>query len=361
MLQKTIAREYHRQSAGMYLLILLAAFGFLRGEEHIQLATLFMGRAELLLIVVFLWGLHVVKTSLFFSKMMQQPNYEFLFNAALLPKNKKWFELIIMQISLNAIFACYAVFMIFIGIRQSQWLGVGVLIITNLLYMILPILWKHKSLQYPASFSRERTFFTFRFPKLPLSKWLFFSAFLLKKEPVYLLLQKLFAAVMIAGMAYFYPTDDYDERLLKLGLFLVASGYFTLTQHFAAYYENSMLFIRNLPISIKTLFATYIINGILFTLPELLLFISYLPNNANFYVIFDVYIYIVTAAVFWQIALFWIDMQNSRLHLFLFIGHVALVIMLMFKVPLVLLAAALLLISFWQLKRHYYNFETAEE
>jgi hypothetical protein len=74
-----------------------------------------------------------------------------------------------------------------------------------------------------------------------------------------------------------------------------------------------------------------------------------------------VYIYIIAAAVFWQTATFWIDIQNTRLHLFLFIGHIALVIILMFKIPLVLLAAALLTISFWQLKKHYYNFEATED
>jgi hypothetical protein len=361
MLKNTIAREYHRQSAGMYLLILLAAFGFVRGEEHVQLASLIMSRMELLIMVIITWGLHVLKTSLFFVKIMQQPSYEFLFDVALLPKKKKWTELVSLQISLNAIFLSYATFMLLIGIRQGDWASAGILIVANLIYIMLPVLWKHKSLQYPAAFNHKITFLGFRFPQLPLSKWLFFPLFLLNKEPVYLILQKLFAAVMIAGMAYFYPTDDYDERLLKLGLFLVASGYFTLTQHFTNYYNSGLLFTRNLPIGIERIFAGYIVNGVLFTLPELLLFVSYLPDNISPFVILDVYIYIIAAAVFWQTTTFWIDMQNTRLHLFLFIGHITLVIILMFKIPLVLLAAALLLISFWQFRRHYYNFETAED
>jgi hypothetical protein len=357
MLKNTIAREYHRQSAGMYLLILLAAFSL----EHVQLASLITSRVELLIIVIIVWALHVVKTSLFFVKIMQQPSYEFLFDVTLLPEKKKWTELVSLQISLNAVFLSYAAFMLFIGIRQGNWASAGILVIANLIYIVLPILWKHKSLHYPAAFNRKIAFLNFRFPQLPLSEWFFFSVFLLKKEPVYLLLQKFFAAVMIAGMAYFYPTDDYDDRLLKLGLFLVASGYFTLTQHFADYYNNGMLFTRNLPVSIERIFAEYIVNGVLFTLPELLLFVSYLPDNINLFVILDVYIYIIAAAVFWQTATFWIDIQNTRLHLFLFTGHIALVIILMFKIPLVLLAAALLVISFWQLKKHYYNFEATED
>lgn len=356
MLRNTIAREYHRQSIGLYLLILLAAFGFLRGEEHIQLVTLFMSRAELLVIVCIAWGFHVVKTSFFFVKLIQQSTYEFLFDAALLPNKRKWLQLLAMQVSLNAVFLFYAVFMLIIGINQSQWISVGILIIVNLIYIVLPVLWKSKLLQHPASFNHKLALFTIQHPKVSLSKWLFFSVFLLKKESFYLLLQKIFAAIIIMGMAYFYPTDDYDERLLKLGLFLVASGYFTLAQHFGKYYEGSMLFSRNLPIGIGSIFLGYIVNGVLFTLPELLLFISYLPAGVHLFVILDTYVYALAAAVFWQTAIFWIDMQNTRLHLFLFVGHVILVIILMFKVPLILLAAILLTISFWQLRKHYFAY-----
>lgn len=360
MLKNSIAREYHRQSVGMYLLIGLAAFGFLRGEEHTQLATLFMNRVELLAIVSIAWGLHVLKTSLFFVKMMQQPSYEFLFDVALFPENKKWSELLKMQISLNIVFLSYAIFMLFIGIQQGQWLSVGILVVVNLLYIVLPVLWKSGLLQHPASFNRKNALFSISLPKIALAKWLFFPVFLLKKEPVYLLLQKLFAAVIIASIAYAYPRDDFDERLLKLGLFLVASGYFTLTQHFQSFYQNNMLFSRNLPISIRSIFMSYIVNAVVFTLPELFLFVSYLPENVSLFVILDTYFYVLAAAVFWQVAVFWIDMQNANTSTFLFVGQMVLVVVLMFKVPLALVAILLLFISFWQLRKHYYNFEAVE-
>ncbi|MDP5139592.1 MAG: hypothetical protein NWP83_03875 [Spirosomaceae bacterium] len=357
MLKNTIAREYHRQSVGMYLLIGLAAFSFLKGEEHVQLATLFMSRAELLAIIVIAWGLHVLKTSLFFVKLMQQPSYEFLFDVALFPENKKWLELLKMQISLNIVFLSYAIFMLFIGIQQGQWLSVSILVVVNFVYILLPVLLKNKLLHHPASFNRKNAIFSISLPKIALAKWLFFPVFLLKKEPVYLLLQKLFAAVMITGIAYAYPSDDFDERLLKLGLFLVASGYFTLTQHFQSFYENNMLFSRNLPISVGSVFGGYIMNGIIFTLPELFLFISYLPEDVSLFVILDTYFYVLAAAVFWQVAAFWIDMQNANMNTFLFVGHAVLVIVLMFKVPLAILAVLLFFISFWQLRKHYCNFE----
>ncbi len=361
MLKNTIAREYHRQSAGMYLLIGLAAFSFLTRDMHIELATLFMARAEFLAIIIIAWGLHVLKTSLFFVKTMQQPSYEFLFDVALFPKKKKWLELLQMQVSLNVIFLSYAIFMLFIGIQHGKWLSVGILVTANAAYSIIPILWKSRLLQHPGTFNRKNSIFSVRFPKIALSKWLFFPAFLLKREPTYLLLQKLFAAVMITAMAYFYPTDDFDERLLKLGLLLVASGYFTLTQHFQNFYENSMLFSRNLPISAGSIFVGFVINAFVFTLPELLFFISYLPEDIHLLIILDTYMYVVAAAVFWQVALFWIDMQNANMNTFLFVGQMALVILLMFKIPLAIIAILLFLISFRQLRKHYYNFEAVED
>lgn len=357
MLKRSIAREYHRQSVGMYLAILLLAFGFLRGEEHIQLARLVMGRTTLLLLVVLLWGLQVVKSSFFFVKLMRQPQYEVLFETAFLPTRKKLLELTLMQISLNAIFLLYAAFMFVIGVMEKQWVSGGVLLAVNIIYIVTPVLWKAKLLRSPADFHQKNKLFEFQLPKIAYPSWSFFTVFLLKKEPFYLLLQKLFAAVVIAGMAYFYPTDDYDERLLKLGLFVVASGYFTLAQQYEAFYVNSMLFTRNLPISTLQFFISHFLSAVIFTLPELVLFVSYLPDNVNYMVVFDTYFFAVTVAVFWQVAIFWIDLQDSRRSLFLFLGHIILVIMLMFKIPLSVIGVVILLTSYLKLKANYLRYE----
>lgn len=343
----------------MYLVILLLAFGFLRGEEHIQLARLFMARTALLLLIALFWGLHVVKSAFFFLKLMRQSQYEILFETPFLPPRKSLVELSLMQVSLNAIFLLYAAFMLMIGIVEKQWVNVGILLVVNIIYIAAPVLWKAKLLRSPAAFHRNSKLWGLQLPKIAYPSWSFFTVFLLKEEPFYLLLQKLFAAVVIAGMVYFYPTDDYDERLLKLGLFVVASGYFTLAQPYEAFYVNGILFTRNLPISVLKFFGSLCLNAVIFTLPELILFISYLPDSVSFVTVWDTYFYVVSAAVFWQAGIFWIDMQDSRRSLFLFVAHIILVILLMFKMPLSVIGVAISLISYLKLKRNYFRFEAS--
>lgn len=360
MLKRTIAREYHRQSIGLYLLILLIGLGFLRSEEHVQLARLMMSRVDLLLLISTFWGLHVLKTSLFFVKTMRQPAYGFLYDVVMLPRSSKWVELIGQQLSLNAIFLVYAVFMATIGCVEKEWLNVGILLIINLLLIIVPVSWKNNFLKTPNADQTNRPSFFDKLPAFQLPPAFFFVMLLLKKEPIYLFLQKVFAAIMIVAIAYFYPTDDYDERLLKLGIFFVSCGYFTLSQRYFSFYKD-WLFSRNLPLARGSILKHFLINAVLFSLPELLLFVTYLPDNVSLTVIADSYLYVVCTLVFWQTAIFWVDFTNTRLNLLLFLGYIAIFLLLMFGVPLSFVGGTTLIFTVYQLRNHYYSFEMSEE
>lgn len=138
ILQKTVVRSFHRQNAGLYLVILLIAGSFMSGHEHITLARIIMSRPDLLVMASVLWILSTTQSLLFLTSFLRLPANEFLFGVSTLSNKKKWKELLTMQIGLNLFPLTYSIIWLVIGYTEQHYFSIICLLFIHLLLIILP-------------------------------------------------------------------------------------------------------------------------------------------------------------------------------------------------------------------------------
>lgn len=356
ILQQTIVRTFHRKNAGLYLLILLFGGGFLSGREHKELARIIMARPDFLLLVSTLWLIMVGQSVVFLRSFMQLPANEFLYAISLLKSSKKYSQLALMQIGLNAFPLSYSVLWLVIGVSEQRYLSVLTLFFIHLILIIVPIGLANKVFSQPNAIQSHRipTFVSFDLLRFVKSH---FIQYLLRYEFIYLLLQKLFALFILVGVAYLYPSDAYDIRLFRIGVLLVASGYFTLGQRFQIFYTNYYQFTRNLPISINTFFSTLLKQAILFVVFELIIVLFYFPLKASAFIWLDVSAFLISIAVFWQISFFRFPTIETQTQHVIFLAHALVLLLIMFKIPLFIIAFGLSIYSFRILRITYWRYE----
>ena len=122
---------------------------------------------------------------------------------------------------------------------------------------------------------------TFRLPnftfKLPYEQ--FFPMYWLRHEPLSLVLTKAFSGLLLAGVCRLYPTDDYDQRLLLIGLMLAILGHSQVGGQISTFERQYMLFLPNLPMSWAQRFGRYALTYGLIWLPELLILLRNCPSE----------------------------------------------------------------------------------
>ncbi|HLL96251.1 MAG TPA: hypothetical protein VK404_14820, partial [Spirosoma sp.] len=79
-----------------------------------------------------------------------------------------------------------------------------------------------------------------------------------------------------------YPTDDYDQRLLLLGLMLALITHSQVGRHLHAFEQRYLLLLPNLPLSSAQRFGRYAITYGLIWLPELLILLRNYPTAIGF-------------------------------------------------------------------------------
>jgi hypothetical protein len=116
--------------------------------------------------------------------------------------------------------------------------------------------------------------------KLPYE--LFFPTYWLRYEPLSLVLTKAFSGLLLAGVCRLYPTDDYDQRLLLIGLLLAILGHSQVGGQISTFEQRYLLFLQNLPLSWWQRFARYALTYGLLWLPELLILLRNRPAEIRF-------------------------------------------------------------------------------
>ncbi|WP_341225261.1 hypothetical protein [uncultured Arcticibacterium sp.] len=356
ILIKTILKQYYKQNIGFYLFILLVAFGFLRGTEHVAFAKLFMGNAILLLWASLFWLMHVLKTSLFFHRTLKLPEYAFLQDFTLFPKAKQVFELLVLQLNLNAPFIAYSAFMISVAIQEEKVMGIAFTVTINLYLLVLPVALKfyrlhHFSFDFKVdALARSRSLF-------PNWSFLYYLRHLLNKQAILFFSTKVYGLFFIIGGAKLYFTDEYDERLLFICILLMVAGQFPLGKEFGVFSANNTLFERNMPFNIPNLLKQRTLTALTLILIDSVFLVYYWFDKIAV-------IHIISSLIFvWSSMLFWLTynyapraFEDAHLKRIYFTA-IAVFILIMCKVPILVFGIVISALSWRILKRNYFTFE----
>jgi hypothetical protein len=352
ILLKTIVREYYRQNIMFFAVIFFVAGSFMRATEHIQLAKLAVSTPQFLMYVMVLWGVYTIKVTLFGNRIIKERPYEILYQGRIFPKFKRIFALSILQFNLLGLSIGYSFFYIYIGVQMQAWLSVGLIIIFDLLMILIGVIVYEYRLRNP---NPVKTFNGLNL-KIVTPNYLFFIRYLIIKQPILLILTKVFTIFWVLGTILLFPTDDYDERLLSLGGLFAALGHVAICQRYFEFEFQFLSFNRNLPISSFKRFINYSINFLLILLPEIFVLIRNFPDSIHPIYIIQLILFILSIILLAFCTLF-INLPEEVAGKRLFWVSVLFFLSIMFKIPIWALAFINFGLSFYLLKKHFYQAE----
>lgn len=271
-LGRVFVGPFYAQNAGTFLVIILLAFGFLSAVEHRALITAALGSWFLLGIVFILWGSYLLKTIAFVWEQLTLSEHLFLQTFWLVPTSKRYALWLAVQTALLLPVIAYAGWMVQIAVYYGRWDSLSAIVVVILGLVITGAAMADYRLRHPSPDSLRLPHLTVK-----LSYELFFPMYWLRHEPLSLVLTKAFSGLLLAGVCRLYPTDDYDQRLLLIGLLLAVLGHSQVGGQISGFERQYLLFLPNLPLSWAQRFGRYALTYGLIWLPELLILIRNCP------------------------------------------------------------------------------------
>lgn len=273
-LYRVFVGPFYAKNAGTFLVVILLAFGFLSAREHKALITATLGSPFLLVLVFVLWGLYLLKTTSFVRQELTEPEHLFLQTFWLIPTPTRLTLWLAVQTALLFPIIAYAFWMVQIATTYQKWDALSTIIGYIAALTGAGAALNDYRLRHPSPD-------TFRLPhfSLRLPYELFFPTYWLRHEPLSFVLTKAFSGLLLAGVCRLYPTDDYDQRLLLIGLLLAILGHSRVGDQVSAFERQYLLLLPNLPLSWTQRFGRYVLTYGLLWLPELLILLRNCPTD----------------------------------------------------------------------------------
>lgn len=328
ILYRLLVLPFYVRNAGTFLVVILLAFGFMRPMDHEALIAAALGSPFLLSVLAGLWAIYTLRTVSFVRGQLAEPANLFLQTFRLIPAATRalFWTVLFVQLLLPVI--GYAVWMLARAVHYGAW-GAFSFISTVLatLVMLGAAGADYRLRHHPPGAIRLPR------PSVRLRYELFFPVHWLRHEPLSLLLTKVISCLLLAGVCRLYPTDDYDERLLLIGLMLALITHARLPQQLSDFEHRYLLFLPNLPLSRWQRLARYALTYGLLWLPELLI----LGRNAPAAVGFDYLIWLWLTGWGWLLLLHTLayghDVPPDRWQTGIFAGFIVGLLAIMFGLP----------------------------
>ncbi|AFK04553.1 hypothetical protein Emtol_3424 [Emticicia oligotrophica DSM 17448] len=355
ILNLAITKEYYRQNVIFIFAIMMFSFGFLRANEHITIIKLVLKLPSLLLLTFLVWALHTVKITLFTLRMFESKNNEFLYHISLFPKLKRWTAFAALQFNLVQLTFLYSLWMLKIALEEKQFGAFFLIIAYHIIFIVAGIAAYEYRLQRPNATQVIKQPIQNLLGKFTTPHFLFYIRYLFAKQPVLLLLGKLFSCFMLAGVCNLYPTDAYDERLLALGGLFSAAGHSIFTQEFIYFEHQFLSFSRNLPIKTFQRFLNYSITYSIILIPELIVLLRNLPQGISVIFIFSLMTFILSMILLNHQTQYINKINNDTYLQRLFFVGILFLLLIMFKIPVILMASVNILLAGFVLNKHFYE------
>lgn len=357
IVQRVFVREYYRQNASFFLLVIGLAGGFMRSYDHIALAEFFVSSPLLLLIPFIIWTLYILKVITFNTEALRRNENEFLFMFALLKKKDQWRAAFLTIFSQAAPASIYGLFLIATAVKHHIATSVVLITLVLLALMALGSARLYYVLNHP---NQERKvngikrFFNRTFSKpYPI----FFIEWFLGRQPLMLIGSKVFSGALLLGVIYLYRADAYDYRLLAMGIVIAASAQTPLLLELHRFENFHFCLMRQLPLSFLKRFLYTVTTILLLTLIEIGLVITYFPSHLTIAVLLQSILFFVSSLIFQQGLLYSKDRTQEQLMSFVFLQAMALIVLVLFKIPLLLFVTFHTLAGIFMWSRNYYRFE----
>lgn len=357
ILKKVIIREFYSAHASFFLVVVGIGAGFMRAQEHLALASFFVSSPLLIVIPILLSGLYAVIIVRFNVAAVEHDENEFLFNTSLCPAKEQWLWLSVAASAQFLPAIAYGIFLFIVAGSYGALLSqlVVTLTLAAILWLIAFSLFRNLQIKKNINSRWRITLLLNKYVSKPYS--FFFPEWIVRREAFLFAGTKVFALLMLYGVSRLYEYDAYDIRLMAMGVLVAFSAQVNLIWHLHYFDNKSIPILRNLPLTFGNRFINLSITMLLLLLPETTMVISVHPRQLAW---FELY-YLI--ALGWSITFFvygflhWRSLAIDRLASFTFFMFMAVMLIILSRVPVSVLAAVLLIggLAIWN--RWYYRFE----
>ncbi|PKK35445.1 hypothetical protein BWI96_17205 [Siphonobacter sp. SORGH_AS_0500] len=353
VLYRTLVTEFYRQNTGFFLVIVMLGFGIIRSDDHVAVFQYAMTSPSILLYYFAVWTLYAVKIIGFVRQQFRHPAYRFLHYFRLISTPQRVISWLTITISLLLPILAYAFWMSLYAIQNQQWMAIITLILFFAAISLLALLIFERTLRQSDTEAKVRTFAQ----NWPLPYPLFFIQFLLRKHAILVLVTKFFSGALLLGVCLLYPTDDYDERLLAIGLLLGSLIHLGLTTEHYTFEHEYLLFVRNLPLSFGKRFTAHALQMLLIFIPEIILLFRYLPDTVSFLFVGKAFVFISGIQIAALHRVYQHDKSLEKLSAYGLWGFIVGLLLIMFHVDLTILGGFLWGYAAWINAYKYYQSE----
>jgi hypothetical protein len=358
---RVLVVEFYRINAGFFLIIIGICGGFLSGKEHSALAQSFVSSRTLLLIPFLLWFLFSLKVIQYNKFEFSKEENSILYNVAALGRFQLWLCVFATSIQQLLLPFLYGVFLIVTasGLREFGSILLVIGFFGFILFLTAYNL-RHELL-HPGrnkKISRWKKLIDSSFVKNPIG---FFPEWIMREQPLMLIGTKIFAGLLIVGISRLYLFDSYDERLMAMGCTLAFCSNIVLVYFYHRFENFHFSILRSLPITLTKRLAFFLLTITCLNFIEIGLLIKYYPSDLSIshqltLLMFGLSIYLLAFA--------YLYLKSLLLDLFIqkaFVAAFCWIILILFKVPIALMAILQIGLGCYIYSKRYYRFEYTVE
>ncbi|MGD1840268.1 MAG: hypothetical protein ACFB0B_05140 [Thermonemataceae bacterium] len=353
VLWRTLVITFYRANVGFFSLVIFLLFGFIRGTEHVYLASFLVSKITTTLFVYIVWVVYTLKTILFVLKQLQTPVYHFIFQIRLLSIKQRLLLWASIQLGLLLPILLYGVFLGTVAMSMVQMGIIPVLLFYLLTLLVVAIgCYEYRIRQAPFVSYQLINIDGFH-QKWVKPYWSYFILYLLGSDLKLLLLSKLTTCGVISVFLHFYDSTVLDERYLAMAVLFTSTGNVVLMHQLFLFKQIQLVCFKNLPLPIRRDISHCLLTILLLCLPELMI-LAYQLWLTTFYV------FTMLLGVAWAWFLYtlsYLQLTQEQLIVRIFFLLTVSVFLILGNLPVWLMALIFTVVGIYLYSKNYYKSE----
>jgi hypothetical protein len=357
ILHKVFVKEFYRLNAGFFLVIVILTFGFMSGVEHKALAEFFIASPVVMLIPIAVWTIYLIKIVSFNRHQLTLSENQFLFEIVLLPRSRQSISFLLALSSQFLPAILYGCFLVLMAAKHQKIIPILIVVLSISLLLLVSVTlmqWMVASRLRDKRITGIKRFLDYKFSK-PFVQ--FYTEWVIRQEPVMLLGTKIFSGILIFAVTQLYKGEDYDWRLLAMGATIAFIANFMVIAALKRFEGFRLSLLRNLPMSLMKRSAIHLAVMTILCIPEVILLIRNFPENLPWQHSVFTILFGISICMFLYGLSFINSIQHKDPVRWIFGAGIAWILLVLWKVPLELLAAVNFMIWALLMKTGFYNFE----
>lgn len=346
MLLISTVSAFFRQRAGTFLVLLGLLFGFLSANEHHAFAVFFLTGAYGMLALFAIWLVYSLLCAQFLVNTWKLPEYTFIFHARTWPAFVRMRRFAVQALGFMQPILYYGVYLLIVAIQDNLLPRLWPVIPFYLVLILMLALIAEWRLRKPVLYVPVKAKSIFKWPFPRPNSWLYwFMEWLVRERGITLLTGKLGAMLVAAGTMLYYSTGEYDLRMPAVGMSLAYLLNLGLSLELYQWEAEIWLWGRSLPVPVWKRWARVFAAHCLLIVPETVVVLR--SGALGFAEVAQLYLLGLTILIVSHLYLNKrAGLPENAMQVFLF-GFVGLTLLILYKIPLLVLAACGLLFSLY--------------